>query len=109
MEFSRRVFFLRSFHVDVLAFSSLCRFLLCCVLLVLALLQEAVSGDGGKREREINPCVSMVLSDKDMRSGTAVRDDKTFRSADGKYIHGTCPADGAKFDMVVDRTGGLEE
>ena len=33
-----------------------------------------MAGEGGKRLREINPCVAMVLSDKDMRSGTAVRE-----------------------------------
>ncbi|CAN0517261.1 unnamed protein product, partial [Ectocarpus sp. 12 AP-2014] len=31
---------------------------------------EPVGGDAGKREREINPSVSMVLADEDMRSGT---------------------------------------
>lgn len=34
--------------------------------------QEPVGGDAGKREREINPSVSMVLADEDMRSGTLV-------------------------------------
>lgn len=41
-----------------------------------------MAGDGGKREREINPCVAMVLSDKDMRSGTAVRDGNIQRCYD---------------------------
>lgn len=34
--------------------------------------QEAVAGDGVRRERQMNPSVTMMLSDKDMRSGTSV-------------------------------------
>ncbi|CAM9682943.1 unnamed protein product [Ectocarpus sp. 6 AP-2014] len=36
----------------------------------LPIVLEPVGGDAGKREREINPSVSMVLADEDMRSGT---------------------------------------
>ncbi|CAN0380835.1 unnamed protein product [Ectocarpus sp. 12 AP-2014] len=38
----------------------------------LPIVLEPVGGDAGKREREINPSVSMVLADEDMRSGTLV-------------------------------------
>lgn len=60
------------------------------VFAVLTNLKEAVAGEGGKRLREINPCVAMVLSDKDMRSGTAVRE-KTIMSAGERETHHNNP------------------
>lgn len=53
--------------------------------------QEPIGGDpGNKRQREINPSVAMVLEDKDMRSGTLVRQrkrgEKTQTSSPGGTI-----------------------